>query len=142
VKRNFSLTRFITIRSDVAYSEIANFENYINFVPGCSSAELIEKNDNYEIGKLNFDFMIRNYSIKSKNILSDNFIEIEQIEGPFEFFKGKWMITECGLESSEINFYAEFKLPFLLNNLLPDQVINTFCESAIKAFVRKLNKKN
>ena len=73
MKRDFSMMRVITRSSDVIYSEIANFENYINFIPSCSSAQLIEKNDDFEIGKLEFNFLIRNYSIKSKNVLLVNF---------------------------------------------------------------------
>lgn len=135
------MVRLITRSSDVIYSEIANFENYVNFIPSCSSAQLIEKNDDFEIGKLEFNFLIRNYSIKSKNLLSENCIVIEQIEGPFEYFKGKWIVEEVGSESSEVKFHAEFKLPFLLDNLLPDQVIETFCDKAIKGFIDGLDKK-
>ena len=58
------MVRLITRSSDVIYSEIANFENYVNFIPSCSSAQLIEKNDDFEIGKLEFNFLIRNYSEK------------------------------------------------------------------------------
>ena len=85
--------------------------------------------------------MIRNYSIKSKNLLSENCIVIEQIEGPFEYFKGKWIVEEVGIGSSEVKFHAEFKLPFLLDNLLPDQVIETFCDKAIMGFIDGLDNK-
>ena len=142
MKRNFSIQRFITRRRDVIYSKIANFENYVNFIPGCSSAQLIEQNDDFEIGKLEFNFLIRNYSIKSKNVLSENSIEILQIEGPFDYFKGEWTIKKFGPESSEVNFHAEFELPFLLDNLLPDKAIEAFFDKAIKGFIDELvNKK-
>ncbi len=141
MKRNFSIQKFIKIRSDVIYSKIANFENYVNFVPGCSSAKLIERNDDFEIGKLEFNFLIRNYSIKSKNVLSKNSIEILQIEGPFNYFKGEWTIKKSEPESSELNFHAEFELPFLLDNLLPDKAIETFCDKAIKGFIDELGNK-
>ena len=136
------MVRLITRSSDVIYSEIANFENYVNFIPSCSSAQLIEKNDDFEIGKLEFNFLIRNYSIKSKNVLSENSIEILQIEGPFDHFEGEWTIKKFGSESSEVNFHAEFELPFLLDNLLPDKAIETFFDKAIKGFIDELvNKK-
>ena len=142
MKRNFSIQRFITRKRDVIYSKIANFENYVNFVPGCSSAQLIEQNDDFEIGKLEVNFLIRNFSIKSKNVLSENSIEILQIEGPFDYFKGEWTIKKFGPESSEVNFHAEFELPFLLDNLLPDKAIETFFDKAIKGFIDELvNKK-
>ena len=76
MRRNFTLTRLISVEKDLTYKEIANFKNYVNFIPGCTSADLIEKNNDFEIGELKFDFMLKNYSIKSKNILKDNSIEI------------------------------------------------------------------
>ena len=92
MKRNFTLTRFIKVEKNLAYKEIANFKNYVNFIPGCISADLIEKNNEFEIGELKFDFMLRSYSIRSKNILENNSIKIQQIEGPCEYFDGEWTL--------------------------------------------------
>ena len=68
----------------------------------------------------------------------DNKIKIEQVEGPFDFFKGEWIINKTKDLSTEIIFKSEFKLPFLLDNLLPDQAINIFCEGAMEAFIKRL----
>jgi ribosome-associated toxin RatA of RatAB toxin-antitoxin module len=138
VRRNFTLTRLIAVEKDLTYKEIANFKNYVNFIPGCTSANLIKKNNDFEIGELKFDFMLKNYSIKSKNILKDNSIEIQQIEGPFEYFNGEWTLNSKEKDVTEIRFDAEFELPFLLDNLLPDHAINMFIEEAMKAFIKRL----
>ena len=99
---------------------------------------MLERNKDHEVGELKFDFLLRKYSITSKNILLDNKIHIEQIDGPFEFFKGEWIINKTKDLSTEIIFKSEFKLPFLLDNLLPDQAINIFCEGAMEAFIKRL----
>ena len=70
------------------FNHIANFENYSSYIPGCTNAKLIQKEDEYEVGELEFNFLLRNYSIKSKNFLLGNTILIKQIEGPFESFDG------------------------------------------------------
>ena len=82
--------------------------------------------------------MLKNYSIKSKNILKDNSIEIHQIEGPFEYFNGEWTLNSKEKDLTEIRFDAEFELPFLLDNLLPDHAINMFIEGAMQAFIKRL----
>ena len=114
-----------------------NFKNYVNFIPGCISADLIEKNNEFEIGELKFDFMLRSYSIRSKNILENDSIKIQQIEGPFEYFDGEWTLKSKKKDLTEIRFDAEFKLPFLLDNLLPDRAINIFIEGAMEAFIKR-----
>ena len=122
------------------FNQIANFENYSSYIPGCTNAKLIQKEDEYEVGELEFNFLLRNYSIKSKNFLLGNTILIKQIEGPFESFDGEWKVSEIDNQNTEVTFKAEFKLPFLLNNLLPDKVIDNFCKVAIEAFVDRITK--
>lgn len=137
--KNLEVSRLIPKDRRTVYNEIANFENYVNFIPGCSKAKLIEKNDDYEIGLLEFDFLLRKYQIKSKNILSDFQIKIEQIEGPFDFFEGDWQIGYISNDVSEAKLVTKFELPFLLANLLPDKVIDSFCESVLEAFLKNLD---
>ena len=137
-KANFS--KLVKEDSAKVYKEIATFENYSNYIPNCSSAKLIEKNDSFEIGELKFNFLLKNYSIKSKNILMENSIKINQVEGPFESFEGEWTINQKDKYLTEVNFSSEFELPFLLDNLIPDTVINIFCEAAMDAFIDRLTK--
>ena len=137
--KNLEVSRLIPKDRQTVFNEIANFENYVNFIPGCSKAKLIEKNDDYELGLLEFDFLLRKYQIKSKNVLSDFQIKIEQIEGPFDFFEGDWQIGYISNDVSEAKLVTKFELPFLLANLLPDKVIDSFCESVLEAFLKNLD---
>jgi ribosome-associated toxin RatA of RatAB toxin-antitoxin module len=140
--RKLSFSRTIQSDSNKVFSQIAKFENYSEYVPGCSSSKLLEKNDEYEIGELTFNFFLKTYSIRSKNILTDNTINIEQIKGPFDFFTGQWSVRGNEFSSTDVSFDAEFKLPFILENIITDQVINDFCENALEAFIDKLQIKN
>ena len=110
--KNLEVSRLIPKDRRTVYNEIANFENYVNFIPGCTKAKLIEKNDDYELGLLEFDFLLRKYQIKSKNILSDFQIKIEQIEGPFDFFEGDWQIGYISNDVSEAKLVTKLELPF------------------------------
>ena len=144
--RSFRVSRKVHFLKSVnedfskVYNQIANFENYSSYIPGCSSSELVEKNDEFEIGKLEFNFLLRDYEIKSKNILQENKIKIEQVDGPFNSFKGEWNISKKNNYETLIEFGAEFELPILLNNLLPETAIDSFCEILIEAFLDRLSK--
>ena len=138
--RKINFTKLVEAERDEVYKQISNFENYSSYVPGCSSSKLLEKNDEFEIGELEFDFLLNNYSIKSRNVLSDDAIKIQQIEGPFNFFNGEWTITQNEDDKTEITFKGEFELPFLLNNLLSANIIDTFCDLVIDAFIERLSK--
>ena len=89
---------------------------------------------------MEFIFLLRDYEIRSKNILQENKIIIEQIEGPFSSFKGVWDISKKDKYETLIEFSAEFELPILLNNLLPEKAIDSFCDILLEAFLDQLSK--
>ena len=140
--RKLSFSKSINADSKQVFSQIARFENYSEFIPRCSKAKLLEKNDDFEIGELTFNFFLKTYLLRSKNILTDNTINIEQIKGPFDFFTGQWSVRGNEFSSTDVSFDAEFKLPFILENIITDQVINDFCENSLEAFIDKLQIKN
>ena len=137
--RSLEFFKLLNVESHIVFNEIANFENYVNFIPGCSKAKLIERNKEYEVGELEFNFLLRKYTIKSKNTISGANIMMEQIEGPFEAFTGQWNIISKSKKSCEVIFKAKFELPFLLDNLAPNYVIDKFYENALDSFLKRLN---
>ena len=137
--RKVKFEKLIKIDHELVFKEISNFENYVNYVPGCSNAELVERTDDYEVGKLEFSFFLKNYTITSKNYISDNKIKIEQIDGPFISFEGEWRVIKKDKNITKIIFTANFELPSLLNNLLSDNSIDMFFENSLQGFVDKLS---
>jgi len=91
-----------------------------------------------EVGCLEFNILGKEYYIESKNILSEDSIEINQIKGPFENFKGTWMVKKENDDSCKIDFYASFRLPFLLNALTPQPLIDKFSNVVIDSFIKRV----
>ena len=58
--RKVKFEKLIKIDHKLVFKEISNFENYVNYVPGCSNAELVERANNYEVGKLEFNILFEN----------------------------------------------------------------------------------
>ena len=137
--RKVKFEKLINIEHELVFKEISNFENYVNYVPGCSYAELVERTDNYEVGKLKFNLLFKNYTITSKNYISDNKINIEQIDGPFISFEGEWKVLEKDKNITKIVFTANFELPRILSNLLSDKNIDLFFKRSLEGFVDKIS---
>ena len=75
--------------------------------------------------------------IVSENTISDNSIEINQIEGPFDHFKGIWTVKTLNDKSCSINFDAEFELPFLLNAITSQALVDKFSSTIIESFINR-----
>ena len=139
MNRKVKFEKLIKIDHKLVFKEISNFEDYVNYVPGCIKAELVERTDNYEVGKLEFNLLFKNYTITSKNYISDNKIKIVQIDGPFISFEGEWRVIKKDKSITKIIFTANFELPSLLNKLLSDNSIDIFFENSLEGFVNKLS---
>ena len=137
--RKVKFERLINIDHKLVFKEISNFKNYVNYVPGCTNAELVERTDNYEVGRLDFNLLFKNYTITSKNHISDKKIRIEQIDGPFISFEGEWKVLEKDKNITKIIFTANFELPRILDSLLSDKNINLFFKSSLEGFVDKIS---
>ena len=83
--------------------------------------------------------MIKDYTITSKNYISDNKIKIEQIDGPFISFEGEWKVLEMDKNITKIVFTANFELPRILNSLLSDKNIDLFFKNSLEGFVNKIS---
>lgn len=139
MRRKVKFEKLIKIDHELVFKEISNFENYVNYVPGCSNAELVERTDNYEVGKLEFNLLFKNYTITSKNYISDHKINIEQIDGPFISFEGEWKVLKKDKNITKIVFTANFELPRILSNLLSDKNIDLFFKRSLEGFVDKIS---
>lgn len=137
MKRNIHLEKFLNVKKHKALEVVQNFNEYSNFIPGCSGAELIKRDFPIEIGRLEFNILGKEYFIVSENTISDNSIEINQIEGPFDHFKGIWTVKTLNDKSCSINFDAEFELPFLLNAITSQALVDKFSSTIIESFINR-----
>ena len=136
--RSISYTRKISEPIDSAFELISTYKNYKDFIPGCTDSRVISEEGDMQIGQLEFEMLGKSYLIESKNKQSDFKLEIEQIRGPFESFKGYWSLIEKE-KKTEISFNAVFTLPFLINAVTPDSLIHKLSETIIESFIAKLS---
>ena len=136
--RSISYTRKISEPIDSAFEIISTYKNYKDFIPGCIDSRVISEEGDMQIGQLEFEMFGKSYLIESKNKQSDLKLEIEQIRGPFESFKGYWSLIEKE-KKTEISFNAVFTLPFLINAVTPDSLIHKLSETIIESFIAKLS---
>ena len=138
MKRDLHYKKVLELNAEKALNAVSDFEKYIDFVPGCTAAASIVQDSNFEIGRLDFNFLGKEYFIESRNEISTNSIKIEQIEGPFIFFNAEWSAKEVKNDLCEIDFYAEFELPLLLNAITPQSLIEAFSNNVIESFIKKV----
>ena len=136
--KEISFEKVINVNHKEAFEVVSNFDRYAEFIPGCSSSHLIESRHPIEIGRLEFQVLGRDYLIESENTLTENSIIINQISGPFDHFKGIWIVEKKDDFSCNVNFHASFQLPFLLNAITPQSLIDSFSSKVLDSFISRL----
>lgn len=136
--KEIKFSKVLNVSQKKAFEVVSNFEKYKEFIPGCKNSLLIERKHPVEIGCLEFNILGKEYYIESKNVLSEDSIEINQIKGPFEKFKGTWRVKKEKSNSCEIEFHASFRLPLLLNAITPQPLIDKFSNVVIDSFIKRV----
>ena len=137
MKRDLQFKKVLKINADDALKVVSNFSKYADFVPGCTRASLISRNSPIEIGQLEFNILGKKYFIESRNEILENSINIEQIKGPFDNFNGKWAVKKIDKDFCEVCFNAQFELPFLLNAITPQSLVEAFSSNIIESFIKE-----
>tara|TARA_B110000459_G_scaffold48988_1_gene54664 strand:- start:728 stop:1147 length:420 start_codon:yes stop_codon:yes gene_type:complete len=138
VDKEISFEKVINVNHKEAFEVVSNFDRYAEFIPGCSGSRLIERRHPIEIGRLEFQVLGTDYFIESENTLTENSIIINQISGPFDHFKGIWIVEKKDDFSCNVNFHASFQLPFLLNAITPQSLIDSFSSKVLDSFISRL----
>ena len=138
MKRDLQFKKVLKINAVKALEVVSNFDKYAEFVPGCTKASLISRNPPIEIGRLEFQILSKQYFIESRNEIFKDSINIKQLKGPFNSFKAIWLVNKIDKDFCEICFSAEFELPFLLNAITPQPLIESFSDNIIESFINKV----
>ena len=137
MRRNIHFEKILDVDEKKALDVVLNFKDYSDFIPGCSGSKLLKREFPKETGRLEFNILGKEYFIVSENTISDNSIKINQTEGPFDFFEGTWIVQAINEKSCNIEFDAEFKLPFLLNAITSQVLIDKLSSTIIESFIKR-----
>ena len=135
---SYNYEEYVEKEPDKVFNLISDFTQYKNFLPGCINSEVLSSSDDYEIGKLEFNFFGKEYLIESQNYIYPNELRIKQIQGPFNRLDAKWQVFEKD-SGSLISFSTNFEAPFFLKPFINQTIIDAFANKLIHAFLERIS---
>lgn len=135
---SYNYEEYVEKEPDKVFNLISDFTQYKNFLPGCIKSEVLSSSDDYEIGKLEFNFFGKEYLIESQNYIYPNELRIKQIQGPFNRLDAKWQVFEKD-SGSLISFSTNFEAPFFLKPFINQTIIDAFANKLIHAFLERIS---
>ncbi|SFC30974.1 Ribosome association toxin PasT (RatA) of the RatAB toxin-antitoxin module [Marinospirillum celere] len=113
-------------------------ESYPKFLPGCSDARLIERNDDFLIGELELSKAGMRYRFTTRNDLYEpERIDLQLVEGPFKKLRGQWLFTPLNEQACKVSFELEFEIAGKMVSAALSPLFSQMAASQVDAFVKR-----
>jgi len=122
------------------YDVINDIALYPDFLPWCSSAQVISQTESEQCGELEVSRAgIRQKFTTVNRLYPYHKIEIRLKEGPFSKLEGAWKLTELRADACKVELVLEFEFAGKLINSAFGRVFGQIATTQVDAFVTRLN---
>ena len=137
--KNYSRTFSIYQPINEVFDVLNDVEEYQSFIPFCIDSKIIEENDDEIKASLRLFFMGTSTQFISNNKYKSNeFIEMNLVEGPFSFFKATWIFKQIHNEETQLTFKMSYTILNPMIDLLFSKNIDVVSQRIIEAFKKKM----
>ncbi len=124
--------------AEVVFKLVNDIERYPEFVPGCESAQVLER-DGQEIvarlgvrrGSLSTSFTTRNRLVGGQSV------HMRLVDGPFKHFDGHWHVRPLAGDASEIELVLHYQFSNPIKRALLQPLFSSIAEQMVRAFVQR-----
>ena len=125
------------------YALVTGIEDYPQFLPWCSKAELIERRADGVTARLHLSYAGVRQAFTTRNVhVTDQSVVLTLVDGPFSMLDGTWRVLPvpegAGAAASACKVEFELRYEFssrMLEALISpvfDRIANTFVDSFVK----------
>jgi ribosome-associated toxin RatA of RatAB toxin-antitoxin module len=137
--KNYSRTFSIYQPINEVFDVLNDVEEYQSFIPFCIGSKIIEENDDEIKASLRLSFMGTSTQFISNNKYKSNeFIEMNLVEGPFSFFKATWIFKRIYNDETQLTFKMSYTILNPMIDLLFSKNIDVVSQRIIEAFKKKI----
>jgi ribosome-associated toxin RatA of RatAB toxin-antitoxin module len=118
---------------------VTDVAGYPDFIPGCSSAEILERSGDTVVarlgvrrGALSTQFTTRNQHTRPHRV------HMLLVEGPFKSLHGDWLLTPIGANGCQIELRLRYEFSNPIKGALLQPLFAESADQMVRAFVRRL----
>ncbi len=140
---SYSQQRYCEHLQQNIYSLVLDIAQYPKFLPWCTSAEVISRED----GKIIADLEVQFSGFKEKyRSLVEHFVcddvyvvKTTMLDGPFEYLNSCWNISKDDVLESKVDFTIDVKVKSGFFNHLIELFFASACKKIVTAFEERAN---
>jgi ribosome-associated toxin RatA of RatAB toxin-antitoxin module len=133
-----SRTSLVTRPPQVVYEVVNDIERYPEFVPGCTAAQVLERNGQYVVARLAVRRGPLRTHFTTRNTLEPGrCVHMQLVEGPFKVLQGSWTLSPVGQSGCRIDFHLQFEFSNPLKSALLEPLFEQTQSDLVRAFVAR-----
>jgi ribosome-associated toxin RatA of RatAB toxin-antitoxin module len=136
--REITRTALVAKPPEVVYRLVEDVARYPEFVPGCTSAEVLASSDLEMVARLAVRRgPLRTHFTTRNQLDAGRSVHMLLVEGPFKVLDGHWQFTPVGQNGCRIDFRLRFQFSSGLKSALFEPLFEETVTELVRAFVRR-----
>lgn len=122
----------VAFSSGQMFELVNDIESYPHYMNGCVGAQILERDREYVIARLELSKLGMNYSFTTRNLIKEaEFMDMTLVEGPFQRFSGMWQFHSLAEDACKVSLDLDFEF----SNALVGKAVGKWFESVANELV-------
>ena len=124
--------------TEAMFDLIEQAEWYPSFVPWCTSAEILERSDDWVAARLEFSYFNVRFAMRTRNPKRrPEWLQVRLVEGPFTRFHGDWHLVPLADQGCKVNFDLSYQPSAGLFDRVASAALERTFGAVMEAFVKR-----
>ena len=123
--------------AEAMFDLIEQAERYPSFLPWCTAADILERNDDWVAARLQISYAKLRFEMRTRNPKRrPEWLQLRLVDGPFREFRGDWHLVPLGDLGCKVTFQLAYQTSGLLDRVAKAAMERVF-DSVVDAFVKR-----
>lgn len=141
--KNLTRSALIARLPEQVYALVNDIDSYPSFVPGCSAAEILMRNEREIVARLKVHRGPLSTQLTTRNLLTPHSeIRMELVAGPLRALHGLWTFAPVASNGCRIELQLQFEFSNPFKAALLEPLIESTATSMVHAFVGRAQQRH
>ena len=124
--------------TEAMFDLIEQAERYPSFLPWCTAAEILERNDDWVAARLEFTYLKLRFAMRTRNPKRrPEWLQVRLVEGPFKEFHGNWSLVPLADQGCKVSFDLSYRPSERFFDRFATAALDRIFGSVVEAFVMR-----
>jgi len=120
------------------YELVADVRRYPEFLPWCTSAEVLDEDGEHVTVKLGMGLGLARASFTTRNrLLPGTGMELQLVDGPFRVLEGQWVFSPIAEAGTRVMLELRFETSDPIGGMVLGPAFEQVCNQLVDAFGRR-----